>query len=419
MTRMVARERVRRRIVRIALVAGIGLALISLLLLLASQPRQAFAKTNSPGVLRQTDTGGALRITGTMGMNSVNREAMGHAMTHLLMAFDTLHEMQQQDMLNSSMIGAMGSTASTTATTSVGNAGSSADVGALLTMMGHMAEAVGYMHEAMGSTAAPGMDNTMNDDWSDLRHMVGILEQMVQVTTNQVPALSGMPGITETGTTTDIMGTGAAGAVTDTTGMGAMTGRFDPSPLLPAMVQTLQAMAGQLRDISGATGMGETGVPTATAGTTGADVIGVDTPTLRQAMQTMGQNMELLGHMHMMLATVNGVSDTGNATSDNGSEMMALVNAMAQAMADHMSIISAPIIATDVSTGTIGAGATTSTMTDTTAMTGTMGMTGTITSDTLGMGSTNTMLNAAAQLLHTTLLQIQGITGGAGGTIAP
>ena len=428
MTQEVAREKVRRRIVRIALVSSIGLALVSLLLFLASQPRQAFAKTNSPGVLRQTGTGAALSITGTTGMNNVDREAMGHAMSHLIMALDTLHEMQQQHMSNAATLGGalgdMGSTAGTTDTTGTAGMGiisSGADVGALIEMLGHMAESMGYMHEAMGystmgATDMAGTGDAMNGAWSDLGAMLDILDQMVQATTGQLPTLRGMPGATATGTTT---ATAATSAMTGTTGTGAQAGSFDTAVMLPAMAQTLQSMADQLRGMTGATDTGATDTTTATAGM-GSDMMGSGTPTVRYALQSMGQAMELMGHMQMMMATLTGPTDvgmTGTASAGTGGDMLGLINAMAQAMADHISIMSAPLVATAAPTDTAETGAA-STMTATPGMTDTIGMTGTTGSDSLGVGSTNPTLNATAQLLHTLLLQIQGLTGGIDGGAA-
>ena len=425
------REMVRRHVVRISLVSSIGLALVSLLLFLASQPHQAFAKTDSLGVLRQTGTGDVLSITSTTGMNNVEMEAMGHAMSHLIMALDVLHEMQQQHTINASAtMGEMGATTGTTDTTAMG---SSADAGTLIVMMGHMAESMGYMHEAMGyRTLVAGAADTgasMNGGGADLSPMLDILDQMVQATISQVPTLSGMPGATATGTTTDTIGTDATDAATDTLAMGAMTGAFDPSPMLPAMAQTLQAMAGQLRGMmdtmNGMTGATDTGATATTTDTAdmGTDMMSTETPSLRHALQAMGQSMELMGHMHMMLATVNSVSDTGAATVGTGDDMMGLINEMAQAMSDQVSVLTggdtSGMGATGTTTDTTGTGTATSAMTDTTGMTDTNGMTGTADRDTLSMGmnSANPALSSAAQLIQIALLQIQGMTGGmAGGT---
>lgn len=426
MTQKVTRAMVRRHVVRIVLVSSIGLALVSLLLFLASQPRQAFAKTNSLSVLRQTGTGDALSITGTTGMNNVDLEAMGHAMSHLIMALDVLHEMQQQHMIHASAtMGEMGATTAMTGTTAMA---SSADVGALIEMMGHMAESVGYMHEAMGysmmaPTSATDTGDTMNGNGADLSPMLDILDQMVQATISQVPTLSGMPGATATGTTTDTMGVGPTGAATDTMAMGTMTGAFDPSPMLPAMIQTLQAMADQLRGMTGATAMDVTGTTTGTTGTS-TDMMGMGTPSLRHAMQAMGQSMELMGHMHMMMATMNGIGDTGSTTMEAGGDMPGLINEMAQAMSDQVSILTggdtSGMGATGTTTDTTGTGTDTSAMTDTTEMTDTTGMTGTTDSDTLGMGvnSANPALSSAAQLIQIALMQIQGMTGGIDGGTA-
>lgn len=419
---------VRRRVVRLALVLLIGVLLVGTLLFLTSQPRQAFAKTASTGVLRQGTTGD-ISITGTMGMNNVDMEAMGHAMSHLIMALDTLHEMQQQHMINAPTLGAMG------ATTGTGMMGSSADVGALLEMMGHMAESVGYMHEAMdysmmAAAPAAGANDRMTNDWSDFNNMLGVLEQMVQATVSQVPTLSGMPGATETGTTTATVGTDTTGATTDTMAMGATAGAFDASPLLPAMVQTLQAMSGQLRGMMD-TMNGMTGAATGTTDTTtstvgmGSEMMGM--PTVRQSLQAMGQSLELMGHMHMMLATVNSAGDTGNATAETGGDMLGLINQMAQAMSDHIgtmtgsttSGMAATGAGTDTTTAT-GAMTDTTGMTDTMAMTDTTSMTGTTGSNSMGMGvnSINPALSAAAQLIQTMLLQIQGMAGGTNGATA-
>lgn len=438
MTQEVAREIVRRRVVRITLVSSIGLALVGLLLLLASQPRQAFAKTNSLGVLRQTGTGDALRITGTARMNNMEMEAMGRAMSHLIMALDTLHKMQQQHMMNSAMMGGMmrdmGRTAGTTdtmGTMGMNAVGSRSDVGALIEMMGHMAESIGYMHEAMdystmNVTTSTDMGDMMNGAWADFSDMLDILDQMVQATTSQVPTLSGMPGATETGTTTDTMGTGATGATTVTgtvtgmMGMGSMTGGFDPSPMLPAMIQTLQAMSGQLRGMTGATATGATETTTDTADM-GTDMMSMGTPSLRQAMQGIGQSLELMGHMQMMMAAMHGVGDPDSTTMETGGDMMGLINELAQAMSDHVSVLTggdtSGIGVTGTTTDTTGTGTDTSAMTETTGMTDTTGMTGTTDSDSMGMNSANPALRSAAQLIQIALLQIQGMTGGIeGGT---
>ena len=420
--REVAREMVRRSVVKSFLVLSLSLAFVSLLLILTSQPHRALAKTTSLGALRQTGTGDALSITGTTSMNSGDMEAMGHAMAHLIMALDVLHEMQQQQMINASaMMGDMGAATGMTGTTAMG---SSADVGALIEMMGHMAESMGYMHEAMGYSAMSGapaaaMGDTMNSTGSDLSPMLDILEQMVQATIGQLPTLSGMPGATATGTTTDTttstttntVDSAATGTATDTVGMGVMTGTFDPSPLLPVMAQTLQAMADQLS--------GMTGAITGTTGTS-PDMMGMGMPTLRHPLQAMGQSLELMGHMHMMMATMRGVGDTGTATALAGDDMRGLINAMAQAMADHVNLLmggeSSGMGATGTTTGTTGMTDTTG-ITDTTGMTDTTDMTGTTDSDSLGMGmnSTNPALTSAAQLIQITLLQIQGLTGGVDG----
>lgn len=417
---------VRRHVVRISLVSSIGLALVTLLLLLASQPRQAFAKTNSLGVLRQTGTSDALSITGTTGMNNVDIEAMGHAMSHLIMALDVLHEMQQQHLIHSSAtMGEMGTMTGTTDTTAA--MASNPDAGALIEVMGHMAESMGYMHEAMGyHTMGVGAADTsamMNGGGADLSPMLDILDQMVQATISQLPTLSGMPGATATGTTTDTVGTDATDAATATMAMGAMTGAFDPSPMLPAMAQTLQAMADQLRGMTDATAMEMTGATTDTTGM-GTDMMGTGTPSLRQALQAIGQSMELMGHMHMMLATVNSGSEPGAATAGTGDDIMGLINEMAQAMSDQVSVLTggdtSGMDTTSRTTEATGTGTATTAMTDTAEMTDTAGMTdttettGTTDSDAVGMGmnSANPALSSAAQLIQTTLLQIQGMAGG-------
>jgi hypothetical protein len=457
----------KRRTLHFFIVPTISLALaFSFLALVTSQPSAALTKFSNRDVMRQTSpVGETSNMTGTASMDQASLREMVDVMTHVGQALDKIQMMHQMQMINQlHMTSGMGMTGTTGMNNTLGmnNAAAMTSVGPMIDSMGHVLEAISQMHEMMAVLPSASTDNmtdmagsdTMTTDLVDMRAMLDIMDQLLQATISQMQgmtnttagALGATAPLTDTTTVTDTAGTGDTGVEMNSANMMGMhlagMGMLDPGPMLPLMAQTAQTTISQLRTMldamdpaTGSTGntdgqttnaITDTGSLTDTAGTgatgdeaAGTDSTGTGAASIAPMIQMMGKAMETIGHMHMLMATMNttvsmssasgmpeasatGTDGASTMGAANLSEMTGLMSQMVQVITTHL----------DTITNTTGIAVS---VTDTTAMTDTAN------ADTMGAGAmassadgAHAALGGVAQLLRTTLQQLQTLIDGMG-----